>query len=101
MATIQEALHELGIKEWAIFGEPTNEAEFKSMFKKSLGEDENGRAILSSKESDFGVTWKQIQDKKAELEKAETTKIEKKKSAKLKLKDLGLDDEEINALIGQ
>ena len=32
MATIQEALYELGIKEWVIMGEPTNETEFKSMF---------------------------------------------------------------------
>ena len=101
MATIHEALHELGIEEWAIFGEPTNEIEFKSMFKKSLGEDKNGRAILSSKEADFGVTWKQIQDKKTELEKAEETKATKKASAITKLKALGLDDDEISALIGE
>ena len=35
-----------------------------------------------------------------ELKDVEQTKIDKKISGKQKLKDLGLDDEEINALIG-
>ena len=98
MVTIQEALHELGIEEWAIFGEPTNETEFKSMFKKSLGEDKNGRAILSSKEADFGVTWKQIQDKKTTLENSEKS-LSNKDTAKQKLKSLGLTDDEVAELI--
>jgi len=37
---------------------------------------------------------------KQELKDAEQTAIDKKASGKQKLKDLGLDDDEINALIG-
>ncbi len=37
---------------------------------------------------------------KQELEQAQTNKANKKASGKQKLKDLGLDDEEIKALIG-
>ena len=98
MATIQEALYELGIKEWVIMGEPTNETEFKSMFKKVTGEDSSGSAILSSKESDFGVTWKQIQDKKTTLENSEKS-LSNKDTAKQKLKSLGLTDDEVAELI--
>lgn len=99
MATIQEALYKLGIKEWVIMGEPKNETEFKSMFKKVTGEDSSGSAILSSKESDFGVTWSQIKAKKTELETSEKSMSDKDKG-KQKLKDLGLSDDEITALIG-
>ncbi len=34
MARVSEALAELKITEWTMYGEPTSEAEFNSMFKK-------------------------------------------------------------------
>ena len=58
---LNAALLELGITEWSVSGVPTNETEFNSMFKKTMGEDSNGLAILSSDTSDFGITWSQIQ----------------------------------------
>ena len=48
MATVSEALGELGIKEWVLRGEPTKESEFKEMFRKVTGADENGSAIETS-----------------------------------------------------
>ena len=48
MASISEALTELGITEWVLRGEPTNEAEFNEMFRKVTGADANGSAIESS-----------------------------------------------------
>jgi len=45
-------------------------------------------------------TEAEINAKKQELKDAEQTAIDKKESGKQKLKDLGLDDDEIKALIG-
>ena len=45
-------------------------------------------------------TEAEIDAKIQELKDAEQTAIDKKASGKQKLKDLGLDDDEINALIG-
>ena len=71
MATVSEALSELGIVEWVMRGgEPTSEAEFKSMFRKVTGADANGSAIESADTSKWGVTWKQVSDKMAEIDKA-------------------------------
>lgn len=64
---VTEILTELGIVEYVMYGEPTSEGEFNTMFKKMTGTDENGFGILSSDTSDFGVTWSQIQEKKTEL----------------------------------
>ena len=47
MATVSEALAELKITEWTMYGEPTSEAEFNSMFKKVTGTDSNGSGILT------------------------------------------------------
>ena len=99
MAKIAETLVALGIKDWTLTGEPTTEAEFKKSFKKVTGEDSNGSAILSDDESKFGVTWSQIKAKKTELETTEKNMSDKDKG-KQKLKDLGLSDDEITALIG-
>jgi len=65
---ISEILTELGIQDWDLYGNPTTEAEFNSMFKKVTGVDENDISIQSSDPNDFGVTWSQIQEKKTELE---------------------------------
>ena len=48
MASVAEALNDLGITEWVLRGEPTTEAEFNSMFRKITDEDDNGTAIESS-----------------------------------------------------
>ena len=58
--------------------------------------DENGREI--------SIDWDRVQTKSTELEAALETeknnKVTKKASAITKLKNLGLDDDEITALIG-
>ena len=75
MASISEALTELGIIEWVLRGEPTTEAEFNQMFRKVTGADANGSAIESSTLSDFGVTWLQVSAKKTELINAEPMRL--------------------------
>ena len=40
MTTIAQALTSLGVTEWVLRGEPTNEEEFKQMFRKVTGADE-------------------------------------------------------------
>ena len=84
MATVAEALQELKITEWVLRGEPTNEDEFKSMFTKGTGQDENGTAIESSDESKWGVSWKQISDKMAAIDAAAPMKeLRRQRDAKL------------------
>ena len=70
MATVSEALGELGIKEWVLRGEPTKESEFKEMFRKVTGADENGSAIESADISKWGVTWKEVSDKMTAIDAA-------------------------------
>ena len=60
MTTIAQALTSLGVTEWVLRGEPTNEEEFNQMFRKVTGADSNGSAIESSTPSDFGTTWKAL-----------------------------------------
>ena len=75
MTTIAQALTSLGVTEWVLRGEPTNEEEFNQMFRKVTGADSNGRAIESSTPSDFGTTWKAVSDKKTELVNAEPMRL--------------------------
>jgi len=75
MTDVATALGALGITEWVMRGEPTNETEFNSMFAKVTGEDANGSAIESSNPADFGVTWSQVDTKKTELVNAEPLKL--------------------------
>ena len=70
MASVANALNDLGITEWVLRGEPTTEAEFNSMFRKVTGADDNGTAIESSDPDDFGVTWSQITAKQTALDNA-------------------------------
>ena len=70
MATVSEALQELKITEWVLRGEPKTEAEFKEMFRKVTGADENGSAIESADTSKWGVTWKQVSDKMTAIDAA-------------------------------
>ena len=74
MASVAEALSELGITEWVLRGEPTTEAEFNEMFRKVTGADAAGSAIESSDPADFGTTWSAVSAKKDELTAAEPMK---------------------------
>mgnify|MGYP003108718331 CR=1 FL=1 len=75
MTTISQAITALGIEDWVLRGEPTNEEEFNAMFRKVTGADSNGSAIESDKPSDFGTTWKAVSDKKTELINAEPMRL--------------------------
>jgi len=84
MATASEALSELGITEWVMRGEPTDESQFKSMFRKVTGADSSGTAIESADTSDWGVTWKQVSDKMTAIDSAAPMKeLRKQRDAKL------------------
>ena len=84
MATVAEALQELSITEWVMRGEPTSEVEFKSMFRKVTGADENGSAIETADTSKWGVTWKQVSDKMATIDAAAPmVELRKQRDAKL------------------
>ena len=72
---INDAVTSLGIEDFVIYGDPKNEEEFNNMFKKVVGIDSTNSTILSSKPSDFGVTWSQVEAKKLELEAAEPMRL--------------------------
>ena len=74
MASIAQALSELGITEWVLRGEPTSEAEFNTMFAKVTGSDDNGSAIESNDPADFGTDWATVSAKLTELTEAEPLK---------------------------
>ena len=84
MATVAEALSELGIQEWVLRGEPTKESEFKEMFRKVTGADASGSAIESDDTSKWGVTWKQVSDKMTAIDAAAPMKeLRLQRNAKL------------------
>jgi len=72
MMKIDEVLNSLGVDSYVIYGNPTNESEFNSMFRKVTGKDSNDEAILSSNPNDFGVTWAQVTARQSLLELEET-----------------------------
>ena len=75
MADIAQALTELGIEGWVLRGNPTNKQEFSTMYAKVTGENANGTAIESTKESDWGVTWEDVKAKADELEAGEPMRL--------------------------
>jgi len=82
--TASEALGALGINEWVLRGEPTTEDHFKEMFRKVTGADSDGSAIESSNPSDWGVTWKQVSDKKKAMDDAAPmVELRRQRDAKL------------------
>ena len=84
MTTVSEALSELGITEWVLRGDPQNETEFKEMFRKVTGADENGSAIESADTSKWGVTWKQVSDKMTAIDAAAPmVELRRQRDAKL------------------
>ena len=56
-----DALKEMNLGNFILYGNPKNEEDFIKMYKKQLGKDENKNAILSSDPNDFGVTWSQVE----------------------------------------
>ena len=84
MANISEALSSLGITEWTLRGEPKDEDEFKSMFRKVTGADESGSAIETDDTSKWGVTWKQVSDKMTAMDSAAPmNELRRQRNAKL------------------
>jgi hypothetical protein len=73
--SVGEALDSLGIKEWVLGNEPTNEVEFLQYFSKVVGVDENQNVILSNNPQDFGVTWSEIDAEVARLTALEPARI--------------------------
>ena len=62
MSFLVDALGSLGVTEYVVKGDPKNESEFNAKFKKVVGQDATGTAILSDDPSDFGITWKEVSD---------------------------------------
>ena len=84
MASVAEALQELGITEWVLRGEPTTEAEFNEMFRKVTGADSSGSAIESDDVADFGTTWTAVSAKMTEIDNAAPMKeLRRQRNAKL------------------
>ena len=75
MTTISQALTSLGIKEWVLRGEPTNEEEFNQMFRKVTGADANGSAIESADPKDWGVTYAQAAGERTLLQSREPMRL--------------------------
>ena len=77
MADVAQTLQELGFDEWVLNGDPKNAEEFAVMFRKVIGANDNGTAILSDNSADWpeGLTWDAIETKLKELNDAEPLKF--------------------------
>ena len=75
MIDIPTAINKLGITEWVLYGDPTSEEEFNSMFRKIVGVNENGTAKKSEDPKDFGITWSEVKAKQTELQNAEPMRL--------------------------
>jgi hypothetical protein len=73
--TVSDAISSLGIENFVVYGNPKNEEEFLTMFRKVVGVDSTNSAILSSDPNDFDVTWSQVAAKITELEAAEPMRL--------------------------
>ena len=47
MTDVKKCLHELGITDWVLRGEPSSETEFNEMFRKITGADSEGNSVES------------------------------------------------------
>ena len=74
MATIGQALIELGISNFELEGTPKSKTEFEKSFVKITGYDKSGSIIRSTNPDDFGVTWTKVKAKYDELVAAEPLK---------------------------
>tara|TARA_R100001480_G_scaffold92024_1_gene98201 strand:- start:34 stop:423 length:390 start_codon:yes stop_codon:yes gene_type:complete len=76
MSTIADAITALiPDEQWVLRGDPTTEDEFNAMFRRIIGEDDNGSAIESDNPHNWGVSWTTVSAKKAELDAAEPMKL--------------------------
>lgn len=76
MATVADAITALiPDEQWVLRGTPTTKTEFNAMFRRIIGEDENGGAIESDNPDNWGVSWTTVSAKKAELDAAEPMKL--------------------------
>ena len=76
MVTVADAISALiPDEQWVLRGEPTTEDEFNAMFRRIIGEDDNGSAIESDNPHNWGVSWTTVSAKKAELDAAEPMKL--------------------------
>ena len=75
MTDIAKALTSLGVTEWVLRGEPTNEEEFNQMFRKVTGADKNGSAIESADPKDWGENYAQVAGEKTLLQSREPMRL--------------------------
>ena len=75
MIDISTAISKLGIDDWVLDGNPTNESEFNSSFRKIVGVNPNGTAKKSEDPNDFGITWSEVKAKQTELQNAEPMRL--------------------------
>ena len=76
MSTVADAITALiPDEEGVLRGTPTTEDEFNTMFRRIIGEDENGSAIESDNPDNWGVSWTTVSAKKAELDAVEPMKL--------------------------
>ena len=76
MATIFDAIIALiPDEEWLLQGEPSNEAEFNASFRRKVGVNKYGVAVLSDNPDNWGVSWATVSAKKTELDAAEPLKL--------------------------
>ena len=62
MSFLGNALDSFGVTKYVVKGDPKNESDFNAKFRKVVGQDATGTAILSDDPSDFGITWKEVSD---------------------------------------
>ena len=76
MATVSEAIQVLDPDgQWVLYGEPTNEQEFNSMYKRVIKTERNGSAVLSDNPDNWAVSWDSVSKAKAQLDAAEPLKL--------------------------
>tara|TARA_B100000085_G_scaffold213396_1_gene197545 strand:+ start:508 stop:897 length:390 start_codon:yes stop_codon:yes gene_type:complete len=76
MATVSEAIQVLDPDgQWVLYGEPINEEEFNSMYRRVIKTDRNGNAVLSNNTDNWAVSWDSVSKAKAQLDAAEPLKL--------------------------
>ena len=76
MATVSEAIQVLDPDgQWVLYGEPTNEQEFNSMYKRVIKTERNGNAVFSNNPDNWAVSWDSVSKAKAQLDAAEPLKL--------------------------
>ena len=68
MSYTVRALSALNIHDIIVEGDPSSEEEFFSQSHKIVDHDSNNSVIFSDNPEDFGITWDEVNTKKAELQ---------------------------------